>query len=249
MIDKPQRPRLPSTHASQRRLLFSSRGFTLIEMLIVIVIIAMISSLAVLSIGDSLERKLRSEAERLQTVLLAASEEAVYGTTELGLYLTENRYAPLRYDKVARGWVLIGERPFLMHELPPGMVMQFTIEGFAPPTDDTIAGNRDIVDYEDRELFAEDDDEDETEDAISEIRKALEESGVDEAAFGSLAAAVQLETVSLVPQVTLLSSGEQTAFTVVFRSIDPNNQSEVELKADGFSMPRIKSLTRVDDEF
>ncbi len=234
-------------HYSPKAALHQGAGFTLIEVLVVIVIIAMMSSLAVLSIGDSFERKLRSEAERLQTVLLAASEEAIYGSSEFGIYLTENRYAPLRYDRVARGWVLIGERPFLTHELPAGMVMELTVDGFVPPTDEAIGGDSDDIDYEDRELFADDDNERETEDAISQIRDAIAESGIEESTFGSLAAAIQLETVSLQPQVTLLSSGEQTAFRVVFRSPDPANESQIELKSDGFSMPRVKSLTRVDD--
>ena len=53
-------------------------GFTLLELLLVVIIIAVISGLAVLSLGDRSEHGLQLEAEKLKAVLESLSEEAVF---------------------------------------------------------------------------------------------------------------------------------------------------------------------------
>lgn len=75
------------------------RGFTMIEVLVVIVIIGVMASMIVVSItlGDP-RRELLREAERLRTVLALAAEEAVIQQVELGAEFTESGYRFLKWD-------------------------------------------------------------------------------------------------------------------------------------------------------
>ena len=71
-----------------------TRGFTLIEVLVTVVIIAVLASVLVLSVsaGDE-EQWLRREAERLQARIAYACERAELTGRELGLHLRRNGYA------------------------------------------------------------------------------------------------------------------------------------------------------------
>lgn len=74
-------------------------GFTLIEVLVVIVIIGVMAGMIVVSMtmGDP-RRELLREAERLRTVLSLAAEEAVIQQIELGAEFTESGYRFLKWD-------------------------------------------------------------------------------------------------------------------------------------------------------
>ena len=54
----------------------AAQGFTLLELLVVLVIVAMISSVAVLSMRDGLTTQLEREGERLSTLLEGARAQA-----------------------------------------------------------------------------------------------------------------------------------------------------------------------------
>lgn len=54
----------------------AARGFTLLELLVVLVIVAMISSVAVLSLRDGLTTQLEREGERLSALLEGARAQA-----------------------------------------------------------------------------------------------------------------------------------------------------------------------------
>ena len=137
----------------------------------------------------------------------------------------------------------MAERPFGLHELPEGIKLEFSIDGFAVPSDE--AGRFGDADYVELELLDSDggSDGDERADALSDVQRMLEEAGVDLDAAGSLAQAIQLETSDLVPQINLLSSGEQSAFTVEFLAdFDDPRQRRIAVVSDGFSAPRMKSI-------
>lgn len=88
-------------------------GFTLIEMMVVLVIIGIIVSSVVLSVRtDDLEEHMEIEMQRIQALLNLAREEAVLQGEEMALTIRENKYSfevlgekgwqPITDDKVFR---------------------------------------------------------------------------------------------------------------------------------------------------
>jgi general secretion pathway protein H len=72
----------------------AERGFTLLEFLVVVVIVGILVTTALLSIGSrSLDDRLDSEARRLHELLLLAADEAVLQGVELGFVQTPEGYA------------------------------------------------------------------------------------------------------------------------------------------------------------
>ena len=69
-------------------------GFTLLEILIVVLIMGMMATFAVLSIGGrALDDRMDTEARRLDELLLLAADEAVLQGVELGFVYTTDGYA------------------------------------------------------------------------------------------------------------------------------------------------------------
>jgi general secretion pathway protein H len=93
-------------------------GFTLLELLIVLILLGIVASLATLSIGDGGERKLRAETDRLAAVLrLARDELLITGESERALGLRRDGYSFLELvvlDDSTREW-----RPVLDPQLGP----------------------------------------------------------------------------------------------------------------------------------
>lgn len=76
-----------------------SCGFTLLELLVVLVLIGIIVSFAVLSIGDGgRQERLKQEAQRIHALFALASEEAVLRSLELGVIVQRQAYHFVVYD-------------------------------------------------------------------------------------------------------------------------------------------------------
>ncbi|MGH8492087.1 MAG: type II secretion system minor pseudopilin GspH [Moraxellaceae bacterium] len=107
----------------QRRPLVVHRGFTLLEVLLVVVLVAIISSIAMLGMsagGD--ERRLRNESDRLMALLQQVSSEAVMQNQEYGLQITDVGYAFLCLDEVKQRWqACVSETSLQEYHLPEGM--------------------------------------------------------------------------------------------------------------------------------
>ena len=114
-------------------------GFTLLELLVVVFIIGIMAAMFTLSIGvaGGTDRELRREAERLETLLALALEDATFQSHELGLRLYPRRYEFSVFD---RGdpldpkddkWVPITADVFAPRELPKVFALELEIEGRA----------------------------------------------------------------------------------------------------------------------
>lgn len=106
------------------------RGFTLIEILVVIVIIATIVSLALLSIGIiGDDRELDTERTRLATIIEVAQDEALMQGREFGVEFTTNAYRFVEFDPFTRQWGLVqGDDLFRLRSLPEGMEFELFID-------------------------------------------------------------------------------------------------------------------------
>lgn len=129
-----------------------SRGFTLLELLVVVLLVGLLTSLAVLGIrGQSAGELQREEARRLLARMDLAREEAVLRATSLGIRFGPDGY---RFLQLRDGtWhVLRDDRTLAPRELPEGMRLEVDIDGLEV----SLADDGD----DETDTAAEDDDDD-----------------------------------------------------------------------------------------
>lgn len=104
-------------------------GFTLIELMVVLVIMGVILGMATLSMGDGGRGKqLELESRRLSQLLELASEEAVLQAQVLGFRVEEDGYTFMRLE--GSGWYEVQEdRMFRARSLPSDMIVELSLEG------------------------------------------------------------------------------------------------------------------------
>lgn len=76
-----------------------SRGFTLIEILVVLVIIAVLVSMAAINTDQDPQKELlHSQAQQLKFSLEAISDEAIFYNKQIGLYFLKTELAPFSIE-------------------------------------------------------------------------------------------------------------------------------------------------------
>jgi len=105
-------------------------GFTLIEILVVVIIVATISGIALMSmglIGD--DRELDTERKRLATLIEVAQDEALMQGREFGLELMTSTYRFVEFDPFSFQWSeILGDDLFRLRKLPEGMEFELYVE-------------------------------------------------------------------------------------------------------------------------
>jgi general secretion pathway protein H len=107
-----------------------ARGFTLVEILVVVVIIAIVSAGAVLSLSVlGHDDQLDTERDRLVDLIDYARDQASLQTRELGLYCTLDGYRFLVFDPLTNLWKDVREDDALRpRQLPDGIQIRLSVE-------------------------------------------------------------------------------------------------------------------------
>ena len=107
------------------------RGFTLIELMVVVFIIGLVTSAALISFGgDRRDTELDKEAERIDALLDYVREQAELQTRDYGLRINELGYGFVVFDVIANKWRVIDEDDALRErEFPEGLRPKVAVEG------------------------------------------------------------------------------------------------------------------------
>lgn len=116
--------RLPAAAVDARR---AGRGFTLLEVLVVVLIVGVVLSLATLAFRNDIDDRLQTEARRLAALLTLASQEAVLQSAELAVAFTPRGY---RFQVLEDGkWTDAADAVLRERQLPEDLSLFVEIEG------------------------------------------------------------------------------------------------------------------------
>jgi general secretion pathway protein H len=106
-------------------------GFSLIELLVVIVILAIMAAMVLISMGTlRSEDTTETEARRLVALLELVAEEALIQGRDYGVEFFADGYRFLSWDPDTRLWSVVDDEALLRRrELPPGLRVVLAIDG------------------------------------------------------------------------------------------------------------------------
>jgi general secretion pathway protein H len=107
-----------------------SKGFTLVEILVVVVIMAIVISLAVLSIGTTgRDSQLDEESRRIEGLVGLLHERALLEGRDFGLRIEPAAYEFVVYDARRDRWTKFDqEHEFRHRDLPKGLSFQLELD-------------------------------------------------------------------------------------------------------------------------
>ncbi|MFL1484963.1 type II secretion system minor pseudopilin GspH [Marinobacter sp. LN3S78] len=122
-------------------------GFTMIEILVVLVLVGLLASLAIVNLGGGREqREMTSKIRELYVLMQTASEQAILNSEELGLVIDEEGYRFVVFDELEREWASESARLFQGRGFPEWMSVTLFTNGDIP----RLAKGEDDEDEENR---------------------------------------------------------------------------------------------------
>jgi general secretion pathway protein H len=109
----------------------SSAGFTLLEVLVVLTILAVITASVMLSFtGADAEQNLKGAAERMALRIELARQRSLTRNREWGIYVEEEGYFFAEFDQVEGVWVRQIGRPFDKSDLPQLVTLSVELDEY-----------------------------------------------------------------------------------------------------------------------
>ena len=107
-----------------------SKGFTLVEILVVVVIMAIVISLAVLSIGTTgRDTQIDEESRRIEGLVGLLHERALLEGRDFGVRIEPSAYEFVVYDSRRDRWIALDqEHEFRHRDLPKGVSFQLELD-------------------------------------------------------------------------------------------------------------------------
>lgn len=107
-----------------------SSGFTLIEILVVVVIVGIVSSIVLLSMGTLRDdRDLQQEAYRMASLIELAADEAELQGRDFGIEILRRGYSFVEYDPFTDRWVnIVGDEVLRQRTLPEDFDFELFVE-------------------------------------------------------------------------------------------------------------------------
>lgn len=104
-------------------------GYTLIEILIVLFIISIVTTVALLSIGYNENKQMESFANEVKEILTLAEEQALLTPNVLGLSFDEHvfQFARLSFSNDKKKWLLLEDSILGKHAIPENIQIRIEV--------------------------------------------------------------------------------------------------------------------------
>lgn len=119
------------------------RGFTLLEILVVITLFGFVLGIAVLNVGGNDARELRLFARHVHAVMQYAAEEAELQGIQMGLQVTNSSLQFVYFNDTEERWEVMETKPFLPLDIPEQTQVKIEVEGFSGQ-EDVLVGEGDV---------------------------------------------------------------------------------------------------------
>jgi general secretion pathway protein H len=106
-----------------------SKGFTLLEVMVVMILVGIMTGFALLSIGGGTRDRLVEEARRLAALVELHQQEAILNGETRGIRFDRASYALLSLDDQGRWRPPVAATTLVRRQLPEGLTLGLWIEG------------------------------------------------------------------------------------------------------------------------